>query len=94
MTEENYKFNVPDEIYGEAIDGIDLTILGSDSARLIEAYVKQEGDLSAVQWRVLKQCDRELQIIIPKTDGKIQKYFRGLYVGINDVFQKNEEAEQ
>ncbi len=88
MSEENYKFNVPEEIYGNIIDGIDLTILGSDSVRLIEAYVKQEGELSEIQQEILKQCDAELKFIISKVDGSIKKYFQNLHGGIKDVIRK------
>lgn len=88
VSEENYKFNVPEEIYGVIVDGIDLTILGSDSVRLIEAYVKQEGELSAIQKKFLKQCDAELKLIINKVDGSTKKYFENLHGGIKDVIRK------
>ncbi|MCB9771283.1 MAG: hypothetical protein H6754_01840 [Candidatus Omnitrophica bacterium] len=88
MSEENYKFNIPDEIYGQVIDGIDLQILSSDSVRIIEAYVKQEGELSEIQERVLHQCERELQVVILKTEGKLREYFKQVLHGIMDVIKK------
>lgn len=92
MSEENYKFNIPEELYGTIIDGIDLQILSSDSVRLIEAYAQQEGELSEIQEKVLRQCDRELQIVIPKTQGKLHVYFKQLLRGISDVIKKLEHT--
>ncbi len=88
MTEEIYKFRIPEEIYGEVIDGIDLQILSSDSVRIIEAYIKQEGELSEIQKRVLRQCERELKTVIPKTAGQIQIYFTKLQTGVGDIINK------
>ncbi len=88
MSDAGYKFNIPEEIYGQVIDGIDLQILGSDSVRIIEAYVKQEGELSEIQTRILHLCERELQDVMRKTDGKVQIYFTKLHSGISDVIHK------
>ncbi len=88
MGEEIYKFRIPEEIYGEVIDGIDLQILSSDSVRIIEAYIKQEGQLSEIQKRVLHQCERELKAVIPKTAGEIQIYFTKLQSGVEDIIHK------
>ncbi len=87
MSEANYKFNIPEDIYGQVIDGIDLQILSSDSVRIIEAYVKQE-ELSEIQERVLHQCDRELEVVIKKTGEKTNRYFLQLQEGIRDVIRK------
>ncbi len=88
MAEEIYKFRIPEEIYGEVIDGIDLQILSSDSVRIIEAYIKQEGQLSEIQKRVLNQCERELAIVIPKVGQKVQIYFVKLQSGVKDILSK------
>lgn len=88
MGEEIYKFRIPEEIYGEVIDGIDLQILSSDSVRIIEAYIKQEGALSEIQKRVLHQCERELDLVIKKTGGKAKIYFVHLRGGVRDVIAK------
>ncbi len=88
MGEEIYKFCIPEEIYGEVIDGIDLQILSSDSVRIIEAYIKQEGQLSDIQKRVLRQCEQELKIVTLKTSGQIQIYFTKLQVGVRDILNK------
>ena len=88
MGEEIYKFRIPEEIYGEVIDGIDLQILSSDSVRIIEAYIKQEGQLSEIQKRVLHQCEQELKIVTLKTSGQTQIYFMKLQVGVGDIIYK------
>jgi hypothetical protein len=88
MAEEIYKFRIPEEIYGEVIDGIDLQILSSDSVRIIEAYIKQEGELSEIQKRVLHQCEQELKIVTLKTSGQAQIYFMKLQVGVKDILSK------
>lgn len=88
MSDAGYKFNIPEEIYGQVIDGIDLQILGSDSVRIIEAYVKQEGELSEIQTRILHLCERELSVVIPKTEGQSQRYFVQLHDGVLDVIRK------
>lgn len=89
MSEEIYKFRIPEEIYGQVIDGIDLQILSSDSVRIIEAYIKQEGELSEIQKKVLRQCERELQIIIQKTQGEIRFYFNQVQEGVRNVIERN-----
>jgi len=88
VSEENYKFNIPEEIYGQVIEGIDLQILSSDSVRIIEAYVKQEGELSDIQIRVLNQCENELEKVLQKSEGNIAKYFAQLQHGVKDVLEK------
>ena len=88
MSDANYKFNIPEEIYGIVIDGIDLQILSSDSVRIIEAYIVQEGELSEIQKRILRQCDRELAVVIMKVDEKVKIYFSRLHLGITDVIRK------
>ncbi len=87
---EIYEFKFPDELYGVIIDGIDVTILSLDSIRLIEAYAKQGGDLSDVQWQVLRQCRAEVQAIIPKLDGLAQKYFQRICGSIQDVMKRSQ----
>lgn len=88
MNDEIYKFRIPEELYGQVLDGIDLQILSSDSVRLIEAYINQEGELSDIQKRVLLQCARELAAVIPKTDGKIKEYFLQVERAVAGVIQK------
>jgi hypothetical protein len=88
VSEEIYKFRIPEEIYGHVIDGIDLQILSSDSVRLIEAYINQEGELSDIQKRVLHQCERELQVVTLKTDGQIQIYFMKVQAGVRNIINK------
>lgn len=88
MGEEIYKFRIPEEIYGQVIDGIDLQILSSDSVRLIEAYINQEGELSDIQRRVLLQCARELAVVISKTQGQVQIYFTKVHCGVDDIVDK------
>ncbi len=88
MSEDIYKFRIPEELYGQVIDGIDLQILSSDSVRLIEAYINQEGELSDIQKRVLLQCARELAGVIPKTDGDIKKYFVQVQQAVAGVIEK------
>lgn len=85
---EIYELKFPDELYGAVIDGIDVTILSLDTLRLIQAFAKQEGNLSEIQWRVLRQYHEELQTIIPKLDDLPQKYFQRIYGGIQDVLKK------
>lgn len=80
-----------DELYGEVIDGIDLAILSLDSARLIDAYVKQGCELSKIQSRVLLQCHRELQMIIPKVDGLARKHFEELLHGVQAIINRIKE---
>lgn len=88
MSEEIYKFRIPEEIYGQVIDGIDLQILSSDSVRIIEAYIKQEGELSDIQKKVLRQCSGELEIVVSKTEGNIKNYFVKLDRGVRDLIAK------
>ena len=85
---EIYKLTIPEEIYGTVIDGIDLQILSSDSVRIIEAYIVQEGELSEIQQRILRQCEYELAAVILKTDVKVKIYFSKLHSGITDVIRK------
>lgn len=85
---EIYDLKFPDELYGAVIDGIDVTILSLDTLRLIQAFAKQEGNLSETQWRVLRQCDRELKCIIPQLEGPARKYFERLLHGVEDVVNK------
>ncbi|MCR4337171.1 MAG: hypothetical protein NUV91_05130 [Candidatus Omnitrophica bacterium] len=75
---EIYDLKFPDELYGAVIDGIDVTILSSDTLRLIQAYAKQGGELSEIQRQVLRQCEEELRIVIPQVEGRGKKYFQRL----------------
>lgn len=88
MSDVNYKFNIPEEAYGQVIEGIDLQILSSDSVRLIEAYVKQEGELSEIQVKVLYLCEADLQAVIPKVSPPLKDYFMRLHLGVLDVIKK------
>lgn len=84
---EIYDLKFPDELYGAVIDGIDVTILSLDTLRLIQAFAKQEGNLSEIQWRILRQCHEELQMIIPQLEGPAQEYFSRLHGGVMNVFK-------
>lgn len=81
-------FEFPDELYGATIDGIDITILNSDSLRLIDAYGKQGAELSDIQYRVLLQCERELKQIMPHLEAKHHKYFVYLHKNLEAVIKK------
>ena len=88
MSDAGYKFNIPEEAYGQVVEGVDLQILSSDSVRIIEAYVKQEGELSEIQIRVLHQCELDLQAVIPKVSPALRNYFMHLHLGVLDVIRK------
>jgi hypothetical protein len=84
-----YQLKFPEELFGAVIDGIDLTILSLDSIRLIDACAKQGGELSEIQWQVLRQCDAELQAVISQLESSAQKYFQRLHGGIADALKKS-----
>ncbi len=88
MSDKNYKFNIPEEAYGQVVEGIDLQILSSDSVRLIEAYVKQEGELSEIQVKVLHLCELDLQAVIHNVNPSLKDYFMRLHLGVIDVIKK------
>jgi hypothetical protein len=83
-----YQLTFPEEVYGEVIEGIDLTILNLDSLRLIHAYAEQEGELSDIQWRVLRQCDEELRGVVHRIEGYAGKYFKRLHHAVREVLAK------
>jgi hypothetical protein len=84
---EIYELKFPDELYGAVIDNIDVTILALDSIRLIEAYAKQGGELSEIQWQVLRQCDDELQTIAPQLQGYPRGYFHRLHQALKETLK-------
>ncbi len=88
MSKDIYKLTIPEEVYGLIVEGIDLQILSSDSVRIVEAYIVQEGELSEIQVRVLQQCHHELQVVILNTKGLVKYYFTHVEVAVREVIAK------
>ncbi len=83
---ELYELPFPDDMYGAAIDGVDITVLSLDSLRIIEAYAR-EGQLAEIQWKVLRQCRQELELVVPKMDGYAQTYFSRIRDHVTDILK-------
>ena len=70
-----FKLHFPQELSGAVIDGIDIQMLASDSVRIID-YFSKHHELSAIQLKVLKENQKDLQVVLPLLDKLFVEYFK------------------
>lgn len=77
----------PDNLSGEEINGIDLVILDSDTAGLIDKFIHHDSQLYINDINLLRQCCRELELVEKELQGQQKEYFMTL---LNIVRQINQ----
>ncbi|MDD2303264.1 MAG: hypothetical protein PHP53_01110 [Prolixibacteraceae bacterium] len=68
----------PDNLSGEENNGIDLVLLDSDSAGLIDKFIHHDSQLDINDFNLLRQCCRELEIVEKELQGQQKEYFMTL----------------
>lgn len=71
----------PEELRGREIFGIELILLDSDSAGLIDKFIRNQGQLTQTDIKILKKCFTELKAIVKELNGNNKTYF-GLLLNI------------
>ena len=68
----------PDNLSGEEINGIDLVLLDSDTAGLIDKFIHHDSQLDSNDFNILRQCYRELESVEKELQGQQKEYFMTL----------------
>jgi hypothetical protein len=63
---------------GDEVMGIDLVLIDSDTAGLIDKYTKSRGQLSSNDLRILTHCHSDLKTIVKELSGADRQYFSRL----------------
>jgi len=63
---------------GDEILGVDLVLVDSDTAGLIDKYIGSRGQLSADDIRILKHCYSDLKTVVKELSGADRQYFARL----------------
>lgn len=63
---------------GDEVMGVDLVLIDSDTAGLIDKYIKSRGQLSSDDLRLLNHCHADLKTIIKELSGADRQYFAQL----------------
>ena len=72
---ELIKIPFPDNLNGQEIIGIDLVLLDSDTAGLIDKFVSYKGQLNRKDFDILQQCYNDLRIVVRELKGLDRQYF-------------------
>ena len=68
----------PDNLSGQEINGIDLVLLDSDTAGLIDKFIHHDNQLDINDFNILRQCCCELEIVEKELQGQPNEYFMSL----------------
>jgi hypothetical protein len=79
--DEFLKLPFPEGLRGEEILGIELILLDSDSAGLIDKCIGNKGHLTQSDFKILKKCFTDLKTIVKELKGNNRTYF-GLLLNI------------
>jgi len=79
--EEFLELPFPEDLRGEEILGIELILLDSDSAGLINKFIGNKGHLTQSDFKILKNCFTDLKTIVKELKGNNRTYF-GLLLNI------------
>ena len=63
---------------GEAISGVDLVLIDSDTAGLVDKYIRSRGHLGAADIRILNHCYPDLKTVVKELSGDDHQYFARL----------------
>jgi hypothetical protein len=68
----------PDRRGGETVLGVDLVLVDSDTAGLVDKYIHSRGHLSADDIRILNHCYSDLKTVVKELSGEDRQYFARL----------------
>lgn len=72
------KIPFPDNLSGEEINGVDLVLLDSDTAGLIDKFIRHDSQLDTNGFYILRQCCIELELVEKEVQGQQKEYFMTL----------------
>jgi hypothetical protein len=70
----------PEGYAGVEVEGVELASLDTFASGCIDTFVRSKGRLDAGRVSVLKQCDKELGIVVKKLEGEAKDYFEQLHL--------------
>lgn len=73
--DEFLKLPFPDDLKGVEILGIELILLDSDSAGLIDKFISNKGHLNQSDFMILKECFNDLKTVVKELKGNNRTYF-------------------
>jgi hypothetical protein len=68
----------PEGCAGVSIKGVELTSLDTFAAGCIDTFVERRGRLDSRRVYILRQCSKELEIVVKNLDGEARSYFERL----------------
>lgn len=72
------KLPFPDDLKGEAVLGVELILLDSDSAGLIDKFISNKGHLNQSDFEKLKKCFVDLKTVVKELKDINRVYFADL----------------
>lgn len=81
----------PEDLAGEEIKGIDLVMLDSDSAAIIDKYISHKGYLRKEDIKNANECSGELGIVKDILKGSRKEYFEGIYNMLQEILESMEK---
>ena len=73
--EEFLELPYPEDLKGEEILGIELVLLDSDSAGLIDKFIGNRGHLTPPDFKILRRCFADLKTVVKELQGNNRTYF-------------------
>lgn len=84
----NEHLNTPfPDLRGEEIDGIDLVMLDSDIAGLVQTFFAHRGQLNGDDFKILNHCYSDLKIVVRELENKHRLYFSNLLNIVEQIIE-------
>ena len=68
----------PERLGGQEIDGVDLVLLDTSAAELLEKYILSKGKLTSSDWKLLQQLNSQLKVVKSQLESSASIYFERL----------------
>ena len=81
LLDEHIKMPFPPAYRGQELEGVDLMLVGADTAACTMAFIRNKGSLDIRRCAVLGLCYRDLTLICKKLKGEAKAYFEVLWEG-------------
>jgi hypothetical protein len=75
------------DLRGEEINGIDLVLIDSDSAGLVQKFFANKGRLNEEEIRTLTHCYNDLKVVVRELEAKSRLYFSNLLNIVGQVIE-------
>ena len=68
----------PEGCAGVSIEGVELASLDTFAAGCIDTFVETRGRLNSRRISILRQCSKELEVVVKNLNGEARSYFEQL----------------